>query len=1015
MIGSHGGRRLTALLLALLLLCTGCRLKPVDSAAGVPQPPQTGGEAPEQLLQDQNISAVLLYDPAVGDGWRERLSWLENTTLANLRLAQVEAGEALPADCHMVVADPTLLESARWDAVRRQLTDCAEDGALLVLDNCFWDAFPQEFLGISGATPMAGAPIAPTFPESSDSLSELQGVIRDFAALYAGYYNAADLLARDYGFGFTADSAVVLAEQGGQALYTLNDVGEGQVLLTNPLLPNAFSITDASLEAAQEGQAPFAGTSAGANSLFYGKLLAYTAMERHGYALEKVYGSFGGSQLAWELHYEDITAVANGSCYQFAELAEEAGQISSFTLARNLYWWFLRAESVTYLTNQSGKGFSFAMDEVENAYSSGTHVVSGDGWLNQTWVEHTISYFDDTGGYDQRAYPCLTDLDGDGRLDLLCGSSDGQLYFYAGRENNERFTVSEAQALTGADGSPLTVPGGYSAPAVLDLDGDGMTDIVSGAADGSLRWFRGLGGLTYEFAGPLTDPGSRLELGMGQVQSFPEAADMNGDGATDLIVGSAGGGLVILYGRSDGGRLIFNDRQVVSIPEELMPWAAPCAVDLNGDGDPDIAVGTFDGYVVRLIAEADGYRFDGCLDGPEQNYKGNCHLKFGNNCKPAFGDVNGDGRLDLICGQLEYGLAYPIDSEYFPYREELQAQIDWMEENNYYLGAHTLTHWYASDAYEKREFERQWAAMAYYGVDLTGTGTNQHTWHTSGLAPAQTYLNQYRQGMLWNSGSETPGSAATPQVAAENVMALPFFLQAEGEDTMLMLNASTLFYQTDAWAAISARYGVPICMYFHCDMIYKDDAQSRAAIAKVKNFMDSYDYCCVREDQLAYASAAALQTVVDARKDGGAVRLSASTAAGAEQSPLYREEYCEAVGVRVVFPTAAEAAGWVTNATVWRRVGNSLYLSLDREDTAIWQGESSGAHLRRVNLPAEIRWEGGDNTDLTVDFHEGGLMQVEVEGTVSTPSEGWTMVRTGENTLFYKFGDAEELVLHFWE
>lgn len=989
---------MAALMLAILLLCTGCRQSPADPV----DPPEK-----DSALREQNLSAAVVYTENSGDGWRDRLSHLENSTLANLTAAALEAGDDISA-CDMVIPDTALLEEPEWETLRQQLMDYVQNGGVLVLDNSFWDAFPREFLGISGAEPLTGAPAALTFPEANSNLSELQGVIRDFAALYPSYYNAGELAALDYGYGFTAEGASVLAEQDGLALYTLNRAGEGQVLLTNPLLPNSFSINGPSLEASGEGQAPFAGTTAGANRLFYGKLMAYVAMERYGYALERVYGSFGSNPMAWELHYEDITAIANGSCYQFSELAEAAGQIPSFTLAKNLYWWFLRAESVTYLVNRSGGGFDYAMDEVENAYSSGTHVVSGSGWLSQVWVENTISYFDDTGGYGQRAYPCLRDLNGDRVLDLLCGSADGQLYFYAGVKNNERFTVAEARLLTGPDGGTLTVQGGYSAPALADVDGDGVEDIISGSGSGELCWFRGLGGLRFEAVGPLTFIGG--SLGLGQVQVFPDCADLNGDGVPDLIVGSAGGGLVILYGQRGDGRLGFTFRQAVDLPEELRAWAAPCAVDLNSDGALDIALGTFDGYVARLLWNGDGYQMDGYLDGPEQNYKGNFHLKFGNNCKPAFGDINGDGSLDLICGQLEYGLAYPIDSGYFPYRRELQEQVDWMTERNYYLGTHTLTHQFASEGYERRELARQWAAMASYGVDLTGTGTNEHTWHTSSLGAAQTFLNQYRQGLLWNSGAEMPGSEATPQVAAEDVIFLPFFLEEGEESTILMLNASTLFYKGDDWTDISARYGMPMLMYYHCDMIYKDDTEARQAIQKVTDFLLNHEYNCVREDQLAYASAAALNAQITAGVDGDGETIFLSAAPVRTDLALYSEDYQSAVGVKLTFAAGTDAGDYTTNASVWRQRGNSLYLSLDHE-VSVWKGETGSAHLRRVNLPADIRRE---EDGLVVDFAQGGLMQAEVEGTVSTPSEGWTLTRNGENTLLTKFGDAGELVLHLW-
>ena len=82
------------------------------------------------------------------------------------------------------------------------------------------------------------------------------------------------------------------------------------------------------------------------------------------------------------------------------------------------------------------------------------------------------------------------------------------------------------------------------------------------------------------------------------------------------------------------------------------------------------------------------------------------------------------------------------------------------------------------------------------------------------------------------------------------------------------------------------------------------------------------------------------------------------------------------------------------------------------KDTTVWKGQREGTYLRQVNLPANLTWEGDT---LTVEFATGGLMEVQMEGSVSTPSEGWTMTRTGENTLFTKFGEAQELVLHLWE
>ena len=179
----------------------------------------------------------------------------------------------------------------------------------------------------------------------------------------------------------------------------------------------------------------------------------------------------------------------------------------------------------------------------------------------------------------------------------------------------------------------------------------------------------------------------------------------------------------------------------------------------------------------------------------------------------------------------------------------------------------------------------------------------------------------------------------------------------------------------------------------------------------MSDFLETYGYTCIREDQLAVASAAALNTAVTAAVDPetGAVRLSAAPVR--EDLALYDADYQSAVGIKLTFADGVQAADYATSASVWRQEGNCLYLSLDR-DAAVWQGERPESYLRKVNLPAALTWEGDT---LTVDFADGGLMEVEVEGTVSTPSEGWTMTRTGERTLFTRRGDPAELVLHFWE
>ena len=76
-------------------------------------------------------------------------------------------------------------------------------------------------------------------------------------------------------------------------------------------------------------------------------------------------------------------------------------------------------------------------------------------------------------------------------------------------------------------------------------------------------------------------------------------------------------------------------------------------------------------------------------------------------------------------------MAVPIDSDYFPYREKLQKQLDGFKDRGIYVGVHALSNEYADSAHDQRELEYQKNAFESYGLPWIGSGVNQHTWRTS--------------------------------------------------------------------------------------------------------------------------------------------------------------------------------------------------------------------------------------------------------------------------------------------
>lgn len=1013
-------RSLICVLLCLSLLCgclVGCSWQEPASAPAAEQPVQAPVQ-PEPLPQvepvsqvtgDYGLTAAVVYDSRQ-DSWflQDTMALLEQAVLIGLQAEAVDAAAAYDLSSYdLVIPDGALVDSPAMEQLGADLMAYTEAGGYVLLDNRFCEAMPMDYLGVSLITILDGCPLDMTYPEVGADLSAVQSVVTDFASLYPEYYEAETLLQQDYGRGFVTDTAVSLADWNGQSIYLYHNYGKGGVMVTNPLLPNVFSLGNFAMTHRADGETAFASTTASCNQLLYSRFAGYVAQQKYGYALNRVFGSHGSPSMAWELHYEEITAFANNSMKLFDDLCREFQQIPSYTIIRSSYWWFLRTETVTYLRNQAAEGYEFRMDYDENAYSSGTHMVSNDQWLHLSSIEKAGSYFRDYPEYNYRAYPCFADFDGDGEDELVSGSEDGCLYIYDNLDYVNRLTVSAATRLTNENGIVLDV-GSFSAPQAADLNGDGITDLICGAADGCIRWFEGRGDGTFRSRGVLlyTDiPG----------QTLPAVGDLNGDGTPDLAVGSDQGILLLYYGQEAENGLHFDWRQMESWSKlctnaGLGEWLAPAFVDWNGDGCSDLAVGTFDGYIAILSGDGQGTMVsDGFIDLEEMNYKGNHHAKFGNYCVPCFYDLDGDGAEDLVCGSLEYGLAYPIDSEYFPYRAELQAQFDYAARNHQYVGIHHYSNAYASSEREAYELQRHKEAFAGYGAGFEGLGTNAHTWYQSVLDDTQTLDGEYDAGLLWNSGFSGPGDpGVTPQYAAENVIALPFFLQREGEDTILVQNNSVLPYADAAWTDISARYGMPVCVYYHCDFVYENDAGARDYLSKVRQFQWQHGYNFVREDQMMYASAAALNLDVLVEQEGDTLQLTALERS--KTGDLYDAGYQAAVGVEIAFSENRDVNAYETDAKVWYKKGNSLFVSL-AEPVSV-SADEKPSPLRQVNLPAEITvLENGAE----IRFLSDGMLQAVVYGRAQTSSVGWTVTEQNGNTVFTKYGSADTLQIRYAE
>lgn len=223
----------------------------------------------------------------------------------------------------------------------------------------------------------------------------------------------------------------------------------------------------------------------------------------------------------------------------------------------------------------------------------------------------TIAWFENTGTATAPSYvhrgllpmqtefhyaPTVADMDGDGLPDLLLGTWRDRVQYW----RNTGTRQAPQWALTDSALVVLT-RGSNTVPAVADLDGDGDLDLFVGEASGQLNFFRNVGTRSAPRFELVSDVFQDIDVGR---RSTPAFADVTGDGRPDLLLGSEDGGIQLWRNVSDAAGVRFQHEAAFVLPSG--PYSSLTVADMDGDGRPDVLVGTTSGGLLFFAGASSG-------------------------------------------------------------------------------------------------------------------------------------------------------------------------------------------------------------------------------------------------------------------------------------------------------------------------------------------------------------------------------------------------------------------------
>lgn len=285
--------------------------------------------------------------------------------------------------------------------------------------------------------------------------------------------------------------------------------------------------------------------------------------------------------------------------------------------------------------------------------------------VTPAWALEASSFYELNGSAEfdifGAAIASIGDIDGDGVPDFVVGvprtnaNDIGSAFVFSGVDGGLIYSFN---GLNAGDNFGISVAG------TGDVNGDGVPDIAVGAPFMTVNGQVLLGSVFY-FSG---NDGSLIRRINGDPQTstlggaIANAGDLNGDGVPELIVGAAvasptnfatGVGSILVYSGATGSTLLRIDGTVTG---ENFGELVASAGDVNGDAVPDILVGLPKASPAGLFTAGSVFVFSGLNGDQLLRFDGSIEFANFGSSITTVGDINGDGQSDIIIGDPSFEL-----------------------------------------------------------------------------------------------------------------------------------------------------------------------------------------------------------------------------------------------------------------------------------------------------------------------------------------------------------------------